>query len=332
MWADAAHVGFYLNLQLRAKAGEVQFSQRDAAVWWHTTRYHVRNFMDYLERHGLIEYPEGNTRQAYKLRLTQPWQILETQSLPSPIAQATVVVPLPRGPDLNGSTAQAKIEKPAPKPAAKKAKPAKDAQVTLEGMPEPIIKDPPALQRLMEVLHKVGLHEAPNFTGKAWQKQAACVRRMIEEQGEAATESAIRGMRFVWPFDQPDQRPYDAFKVEKQFSEAVSQGDRRAKEIAHDQIRKAATDQRRESQQEIEAAHTAQLETWRARIRGLLVELKSTDPAQVAKIHEAAKQKARASFIAGREPPAALVETFALAIYSESVNDPAPARPQLQRQ
>ncbi|MGH7471749.1 MAG: hypothetical protein ACRENP_27680 [Longimicrobiales bacterium] len=343
LWRDVSQGGAYVVLLLRAaeeprleqgrgwrvhlERGEILWSLRNAQTMFGWTRYQVIEFMRIAQQLGLVHLPEGQpSNRPYRLKLTPPWS-----DSAHPIAPPTISPPIPdiigQQPSDSGKTVGPEARAPdffedigqqSEKP---KRKPRKEPAPAANGAaPEP---DPVPVHRLTQLLHKLGLNEAPHFTGAAWAKQAAKIKQLLAHNSEDAVEAAIRGCRYVWPFDGEDKRPYDAFAVEKHFSEAVAMWHRRATEIKADQHRAAqAVDARRAHADRMEA-HQVEVGKWRERLRAQLLELPAD---QIDRLHKRAKD--RAAMVPGmRNPPRSLIEQFAYVIFGEGIGDNPPPPP-----
>lgn len=184
------------------------------------------------------------------------------------------------------------------------------------------------LQRLMELLHKAGLHGASTFTGRLWGEQAAVMKRMIGRHGAEVVEQAIRGTARLYPHSKGD--PFNAFRVETKMSEALAQMARPEVKTEADEARenervarhreRTSRDRRAE-----EAAHREAYAEWQARMRRRLMD----EPREVQERYRdrAAGDLGQAAGFMAPEVRRRTMAARAFALYGQSVRDPAPALP-----
>jgi len=323
LWQKPEWARAYLDLQMRAcqepaeitvggrvvklGRGELWVSVRRATDWWQMGQSAVRKFLHMLHDRGLIEYPDGREnarrRDSFRVRLVHYWGAEPGARVEAPYGPRTRQKP-------NGGPPAGDAERAPDQPAAKAPE------------PPPERKEEPPVHRLMKLLVNIGLGGV-QLKGGMWSRQAAVIKRLCAEYGSEPVERAIRGMVRLWPYS--NGTPFDAFKVEKRFAEALAAaGDDGGPLTESERDEQRARAQEAEVQRRLE--HQARIEEWRAlvseRLRGESREYKqelwrtALDQVEAMPIKPADK--------AGRER---LARDIALSIYARRVGLPGKPMP-----
>lgn len=307
LWADPAHVGFYVRLQLRADGrGRIEgWSLRNLARWLNASLNQVRRLVRALEDAGLLNYPEGQpSNRPYPVELRDFWGQGHTAKPPPETLESTQHTPAPQKPRNRANATQQNRE-------------------LFPGMATQQ-KAEKSTNRLMAMVHKLGLDEDPRLTGPLWAKQARVIGRLVEQHGADATEAAIRGVPNLWPWSEPDGPPWDAFDVERQFMRAVAaQGRAESAKRVAGAGRQAA---RRYAQQKEarEKEHERELEKWLKRATRAIRE----EPREVQREY-AVRAEEELADVYGRtskEFRRRMVRHIGLRLYGEEHGDPPPPR------
>lgn len=311
LWRDPLHVAWYIRLQLAAdEDGRIHnWSLRKASRWLQCTAHQMRRFLETLDDHQLIHYPGGvHINRPYTIELREYWGEPRTANGPE------------GGPDraqrgngaVPGNTA---VPNGAPRTANRELFPEIVAQQEQE--------KERVTQRLMELVHKMGLDEDPAFTGPLWAKQAKVVNRLLEAHGPDATERAIRGMPLLYPWSEPDGPPWDAYHVEKHFPRAAAAYGRKLAERRAAGAQREAVAAHVETRAVEDAQRQEAVTDWAERVRAKIRE----EPEDVQRDYlQRGVQEALAVPVRGKEQKKKLAVQFALRAYGEAVGDPPPSR------
>lgn len=308
LWRDPAFVGWYVRLQLRSDAGRLEgWSLRNVATWLRCSFNQARRFIAALEDAGLLAYPEGlPPNRAYPVELRDYWGPLHTADHtadPPKTTQRKKPVTTPTPSSRGNNTTQQNGE----------LFPALAAQQ----------KNGNCTNRLMQLIHVMGLDEDPLCTGALWAKQAEVVRRMVDQQGEEATEAAIRGVPHLFPWSEPDAPPWDAFIVERHFIRAVAAHGRAEAQKKSAGNRQQAIRQHIQKQEDQEQAERLAIEDWQKRIRAQIK--REPEEEQWRYVRKAEKQVAGLP-LKDRDSRKKLAAKIALRLYGEDQGDPPPGR------
>lgn len=311
LWRDPAFVGWYVRLQLISDAGRLEgWSLRNVATWLRCSFNQARRFIAALENAGLLAYPEGlQSNRAYPVELRDYWgpphTADHTADPPKP-TQRKKPVTTPTPPSQGGRTTQQNGEL-FPGIAAQQ-KNGNGASST---------------NRLMQLIHVMGLDEDPLCTGALWAKQAEVVRRMVEQHGDEATEAAIRGVPHLFPWSEPDAPPWDAFIVERHFIRAVAAHGRAEAQKKRAGSRQQAIRQHIQNQEDQERAERLAVEDWQKRIKARI--RKEPEDLQWRYVRKAEKQ-VEGLPLKDRDSRKKLAAKIALRLYGEDQGDPPPGR------
>lgn len=196
-------------------------------------------------------------------------------------------------------------------------------------------------QRLMKIMTAIGLYGSP-LKGRAYGKQAAVVKRLVEEHGGDTVENAMRGMVALYPYSEGE--PWDAFRLEKRFHEAAAKAQQveRAKltgdiealpeserERAREQVRKQREEQREKAEALADRIFRRKMKAWEETI---LERIRSEPKEKQKALWDTAKREVEALPLAKipEEKKKDMIRNLALTRYGTEIGTPAPRRAALK--
>ncbi len=314
LWTDPLHAAWYISLQLRADPDGIikGWSLREAAQWWSTSTRQVSRFLQQLDDRQLVRFPQGQPgNRPYPIELRDYWGPPET-------AENTDSSP-------EGVTAESPSAATTPTDQAGEGETADSDGFELTPEQQENGKSP--VNRIMQMIHQMGLNAASHITGRLWAKQARKVKTLISQYGEEGVEAAVRGMPYIFPWNKEDAPPWDAFNLENSFAKAVAAYQRKEAERQGDTSRREeARARERQAQAETERYGEA-MAHWR---RDMMVRARRLSEEEQKEIGREAKERLRDVPFSNEEMRRRAIRQTALQILGERTGRPPPTPPRPQ--
>lgn len=184
------------------------------------------------------------------------------------------------------------------------------------------------VHHLTDLVWKLGLYSMDGFSGRTYARQANKIKTMIEAHGAPVVEAAIRGARFVYPFDRDDRSgakpPFDAFAVARRLVEAAAAWGAKSREREQAGARRAegaSSDQQRKGR---EAEHRQRHEEWEARIREKMRTLTEAELQAICKEAEKQVDGLPGASTRSEQQKKDYTRMFAMSVYGSKIGDLPP--------